>query len=122
MSTAKNGWAHNPGIVMLHSGDLINWSHSFVDLEPGLNQLIRNYRDKSAEEIESILTTLTPESVTIFKTRTAANNDLRTIVDRITRIEKTAEIPKEKLDEIKAKCKLPPVYKRDFFLLFTLNY
>ncbi|MGG9963063.1 immunoglobulin-like domain-containing protein [Ferruginibacter sp. SUN106] len=33
MSTAKNGWGHNPGIVMLHSGDLVNWDHSFVDLE-----------------------------------------------------------------------------------------
>ena len=33
MSTAKNGWGHNPGIVMLQSGDLINWNHSFVDLE-----------------------------------------------------------------------------------------
>jgi len=33
MNTAKNGWAHNPGIVMLQSGDLINWKHSFIDLE-----------------------------------------------------------------------------------------
>lgn len=33
MSTAKNGWGHNPGIVMLQSSDLINWHHSFVDLE-----------------------------------------------------------------------------------------
>lgn len=33
MNTAKNGWAHNPGIVMLQSGDLINWNDSFVDLE-----------------------------------------------------------------------------------------
>lgn len=33
MNTAKNGWAHNPGIVMLQSGDLINWKHAFVDLE-----------------------------------------------------------------------------------------
>ncbi|MBC7847642.1 MAG: glycoside hydrolase family 43 protein [Flavobacterium sp.] len=33
MNTAKNGWGHNPGIVMLQSGDLINWEHSFIDLE-----------------------------------------------------------------------------------------
>lgn len=33
MNTAKNGWAHNPGIVMLQSGDLINWKHNFIDLE-----------------------------------------------------------------------------------------
>jgi hypothetical protein len=33
MNTAKNGWAHNPGIVMLQSDDLINWKHSFIDLE-----------------------------------------------------------------------------------------
>ena len=33
MSTAKNGWGHNPGIVMLHSADLIDWRHSFIDLE-----------------------------------------------------------------------------------------
>ncbi len=33
MNTAKNGWGHNPGIVMLQSEDLINWNHSFVDLE-----------------------------------------------------------------------------------------
>lgn len=33
MNTAKNGWGHNPGIVMLQSDDLINWNHSFIDLE-----------------------------------------------------------------------------------------
>ncbi|MFW0718565.1 family 43 glycosylhydrolase [Pedobacter sp. N23S346] len=33
MNTAKNGWAHNPGIVMLKSADLINWKHGFIDLE-----------------------------------------------------------------------------------------
>lgn len=33
MNTGKNGWAHNPGIVMLQSDDLINWKHSFIDLE-----------------------------------------------------------------------------------------
>ena len=33
MSTAKNGWGHNPGIVMLRSDDLISWKHGIVDLE-----------------------------------------------------------------------------------------
>ncbi|MBA4316867.1 MAG: 1,4-beta-xylanase, partial [Flavobacterium sp.] len=33
MNTGKNGWAHNPGIVMLQSDDLIDWKHSFIDLE-----------------------------------------------------------------------------------------
>lgn len=33
MNTEKNGWAHNPGIVMLQSDDLIDWKHSFIDLE-----------------------------------------------------------------------------------------
>lgn len=33
MNTAKNGWGHNPGIVMLNSEDLIIWKHSFIDLE-----------------------------------------------------------------------------------------
>ena len=33
MFTRKNGWGHNPGIVMLRSDDLINWKHSIIDLE-----------------------------------------------------------------------------------------
>ena len=33
MFTVKNGWGHNPGIVMLHSSDLTSWSHSVIDLE-----------------------------------------------------------------------------------------
>ena len=33
MSTAKNGWDHNPGIVMLRSNNLTDWKHSFIDLE-----------------------------------------------------------------------------------------
>ncbi|MFV0607470.1 MAG: family 43 glycosylhydrolase [Niabella sp.] len=32
MFTIKNGWDHNPGIVLLHSNDLINWKHSIIDL------------------------------------------------------------------------------------------
>jgi hypothetical protein len=32
MFTVKNGWASNPGIVMLRSDDLISWNHSIIDL------------------------------------------------------------------------------------------
>ncbi|SEA07063.1 Glycosyl hydrolases family 43 [Arachidicoccus rhizosphaerae] len=32
MNTRKNGWDYNPGIVMLHSKDLLNWSHSKIEL------------------------------------------------------------------------------------------
>lgn len=32
MSTARNGWKSNPGIVMLKSKDLIHWEHSSVNL------------------------------------------------------------------------------------------
>lgn len=31
MSTATNGWKENPGITMLRSDDLINWTHSIID-------------------------------------------------------------------------------------------
>jgi len=33
MSTAKNGWGHNPGIVLLKSVNLTDWKHGFIDLE-----------------------------------------------------------------------------------------
>lgn len=33
MFTRKNGWDSNPGIVLLKSGDLINWTHGIIDLE-----------------------------------------------------------------------------------------
>lgn len=32
MSAARNGWVENPGIVMMRSDDLINWTHSTVNL------------------------------------------------------------------------------------------
>lgn len=32
MFVRKNGWESNPGIVMLHSNDLIHWKHAIVDL------------------------------------------------------------------------------------------
>ncbi|UOB17964.1 family 43 glycosylhydrolase [Abyssalbus ytuae] len=33
MNTQKNGWGHNPGIVMLKSDNLTDWKSSIVDLE-----------------------------------------------------------------------------------------
>ncbi|QNR82867.1 glycoside hydrolase family 43 protein [Pedobacter riviphilus] len=33
MFTVKNGWEHNPGIVMMRSSDLITWKHNIIDLE-----------------------------------------------------------------------------------------
>ena len=32
MFTVKYGWGENPGIVMLRSEDLINWTHTYIDL------------------------------------------------------------------------------------------
>lgn len=32
MFTMRDGWHTNPGIVMLRSDDLVNWSHSIIDL------------------------------------------------------------------------------------------
>ncbi len=32
MSTAKNGWGPNPGLVMMKYNDLINWDHDWIDL------------------------------------------------------------------------------------------
>lgn len=42
MSTAKNGWGHNPGIVMLKSSDLVNWKHGFIDLEKCYSAKFKN--------------------------------------------------------------------------------
>lgn len=32
MNTLRDGWGSNPGIVMMKSNDLVNWSHSIVNL------------------------------------------------------------------------------------------
>ncbi|OOQ59888.1 1,4-beta-xylanase [Mucilaginibacter pedocola] len=32
MFTVKDGWGSNPGFVMMKSGDLINWQHSYIDI------------------------------------------------------------------------------------------
>lgn len=42
MSTASNGWSENPGILMLKSEDLINWTHGTVNLS-------KDYPEKFAE-------------------------------------------------------------------------
>ena len=33
MNTAKNGWKENPGIVLMKSDDLVNWTHSKIVLK-----------------------------------------------------------------------------------------
>lgn len=33
MFTHRNGWDHNPGIVMLKSENLLDWKHNIIDLE-----------------------------------------------------------------------------------------
>jgi hypothetical protein len=42
MSTAKNGWGHNPGIVMLKSINLTDWKHAFIDLEKSYPDKFKN--------------------------------------------------------------------------------
>ncbi len=32
MFTVKNGWDHNPGIILLKSADLVHWQHRVIDL------------------------------------------------------------------------------------------
>ena len=32
MNVAKNGWTENPGIVLMKSADLVNWTHSKINL------------------------------------------------------------------------------------------
>ena len=33
MNTNKNGWNYNPGIVLMHSKNLLDWKSSAIDLE-----------------------------------------------------------------------------------------
>jgi hypothetical protein len=44
MFTVKNGWDHNPGIVMLSSPDLINWKHGIIDLQKSYPQKFPNVK------------------------------------------------------------------------------
>ena len=41
MNTVKNGWKDNPGIVMMRSADLVNWSHSKIVLK----EAYKNFAD-----------------------------------------------------------------------------
>lgn len=42
MNTAKNGWGHNPGIVMLKSANLTDWTDAFIDLEKSYPTKFKN--------------------------------------------------------------------------------
>ena len=42
MFTKKNGWETNPGIVLLHSDDLINWDSSIINLEKSYPKPFKN--------------------------------------------------------------------------------
>lgn len=42
MYTVKNGWETNPGIVLLHSDDLINWDSSIINLEKTYPKSFKN--------------------------------------------------------------------------------
>ena len=42
MYTRKNGWDYNPGIVLMHSDDLINWKSSAINLEETYPEKFKN--------------------------------------------------------------------------------
>ncbi|MVN90537.1 family 43 glycosylhydrolase [Mucilaginibacter sp. HME9299] len=42
MFTVKNGWGYNPGIVLLRSKNLIDWSHGIINLEKSYPKLFPN--------------------------------------------------------------------------------
>lgn len=42
MNTAKNGWGHNLGIVMLKSANLTDWTDAFIDLEKSYPTKFKN--------------------------------------------------------------------------------
>lgn len=42
MFTVKNGWGENPGIVLMKSNDLINWSHSYIVLAKDYPENFKN--------------------------------------------------------------------------------
>lgn len=44
MNTIKNGWDHNPGIVMLKSKNLIDWNSSIIDLEKQYPKKFKNVK------------------------------------------------------------------------------
>ncbi|WP_186754157.1 glycoside hydrolase family 43 protein [Echinicola salinicaeni] len=44
MHTKKNGWDHNPGVVLLKSTDLIEWDHAWIDLEASYPQEFKDVK------------------------------------------------------------------------------
>lgn len=44
MFVMKDGWGHNPGIVLLKSDDLVNWKHGIVDLEKAYPRNFKNVK------------------------------------------------------------------------------
>lgn len=44
MFTKKNGWATNPGIVLMKSDNLLDWNHSIIDLEKLYPKTFKNVK------------------------------------------------------------------------------
>lgn len=44
MCTVKNGWDYNPGIIMLKSKNLTDWTHSIIDIEKAYPQKFANIK------------------------------------------------------------------------------
>ncbi|MCH7411086.1 glycoside hydrolase family 43 protein [Belliella sp. DSM 111904] len=44
MFTMKNGWDSNPGIILMKSSNLIDWDHSWIDLENTYPEAFKNVK------------------------------------------------------------------------------
>lgn len=44
MNTKKNGWDYNPGIVLMHSKNLLDWKSSVIDLEKLYPEKFKNIK------------------------------------------------------------------------------
>ncbi len=44
MNVAKNGWGHNPGIILMKSDSLTDWKHSVIDLAKSYPQKFANVK------------------------------------------------------------------------------
>ncbi|MDA3854222.1 MAG: family 43 glycosylhydrolase [Bacteroidales bacterium] len=44
MYTRKNGWDHNPGLVLLHSSNLLDWQSSAINLEKRYPEKFKNVK------------------------------------------------------------------------------
>jgi hypothetical protein len=85
-----------------HSLETLN---SYADLEPGLAKLFTNYRGKSTEQIEEILSGLSPESRTIYETRMNARRDLEPIWLYMKALAQQTDIPDGEYEVLYAECK-----------------